>query len=93
MIQLTDKMAISSDVNQWMLMRPKKPSKSNPNTWEPYKYFHSLESCIEAAAGILLRTSTYTSVSDLKAVAEDIRATFAVKLGDLEGFDTRGMQK
>lgn len=82
MIVINDKYAIKSDINQWMICRKIKETEKNPKGWEPFKYYHSLESLSHALSGILLRTSDYESFAELSARAGEISAMLDKKLKD-----------
>ncbi len=65
MIVINDKYAIKSDDRQWILCKAIKPSKTQPDGWSPFQFYTSLQACIDAVQGILLRTSEYKSFADL----------------------------
>ena len=66
MIVISDKYAVKSDANQWILCRPIKASESYPDGWKPFKYFTSLRGLTEALRNIMLRESEYKSFADLE---------------------------
>ena len=72
MIVINDSYAIRSDENQWILCCAVKPSKSYPAGWKPRKFFASLGGLRRALHGILLRTSDYSSLTDLERNANEI---------------------
>ena len=72
MIVINDNYAIRSDESQWILCARIKPSKSYPDGWKPRKFFGSLGSLRRALHGILLRTSDYSSLTDLERNANEI---------------------
>jgi hypothetical protein len=71
-IVINDQYAIRSDESQWTLCTSVKPSKSYPDGWRPRKFFGSLGSLRSALHGILLRTSDYSSLTDLERNADQI---------------------
>jgi len=80
MMVITDKWAIRSDENQWILCCAVKPSKTYPTGWTPRKFYGSLGSLRKALHGILLRTSDYSSLADLDRNADDISAMINQRL-------------
>jgi len=82
MIVINDKYAVKSDVNQWILCKKVKPQKKNPEGWEQFKYYSSLQALVDGLSGILLRTSEYESFSELSARAGEISALLDKKLKD-----------
>jgi hypothetical protein len=80
MIIVNSKYAISSDVHQWMLCKPRKPTEKKPNLWEPFKYYTSLQQASKALQGLMLRTSDYDSFEELKANLAEITELIETKL-------------
>ena len=72
MIVVNDSYAIRSDENQWILCPRIKTSKSYPDGWRSRKFFGSLGGLRRALHGILLRTSDYSSLTDLERNADEI---------------------
>jgi hypothetical protein len=86
-IAINDRYAIKSDEYQWMLCVRRSPSKSNPSEWAPKKFYTRLPALAAALHGILLRTSDYSSLSDLEHNAHEISAMINARLeyGSREG--------
>ena len=82
MIVINDSYAIRSDENQWILCARIKPSKSYPDGWKPRKFFGSLGGLRRALHGILLRTSDYSSLTDLERNADEISRLIDERLED-----------
>ena len=72
MIVINSKWAIRSDENNWILCCAVKPSKTYPTGWTPRKFYGSLGGLRRALHGILLRTSDYSSLTDLERNADEI---------------------
>jgi hypothetical protein len=79
-IVINDQYAIRSDESQWILCVRMKPSKGYPDGWKPRKFFGSLGGLRSALHGILLRTSDYSSLSDLEHNAHEISAMINARL-------------
>jgi hypothetical protein len=87
MIIVNDKYAIRSDEIQWILCCAVTPSKTYPTGCTPRKFYGSLGGLRKALHGILLRTSDYSSLSDLEHNAHEISAMINARLeyGSREG--------
>ena len=72
MIIISDRYAIKSDANQWILCKAIKPTKTQPDGWSPFKFYGSLQSLIGGVRGILLRESDYKSYGDLERNLREI---------------------
>ena len=77
-IQLTDKLAIGSDNNQWTLISPvnvtDKDTKAVSVKWQPFSFFGTKEGVFKAAGDRLLRQSGAQSLKELVEAAERINA-------------------
>lgn len=80
MIVINDKYAIDSDRYQWKLMRKVKPSEKSPSGWQSFQYYTSLENAAIGLGDLLLRTSHYDSVSELKSNAHKIQQLLNAKI-------------
>lgn len=63
-IEIDENYAIRGEAKQYVLCKKTKISKSNPDGWEGFQYYHSLENLIQNLAERLLRTA------DVRGVAE-----------------------
>lgn len=86
-IQLTEKLAIGSDANNWTLTKPvnvkDKDTGAVSVTWNSFNYFGTLQGAVNAACQLLLRTSDAQNAKELVEAAEKINALMTLKLKEI----------
>ena len=77
-IQITDKLALGSDSQQWTLTKPvtvkNKDTDEKSIQWQSFNYFGTLNGAVKAAGDLLLRQSGAQSAKELVEAAERINA-------------------
>lgn len=83
LIQINDKYAIGSDVNQWMIMKPvtvkDKDTGKKETKWQSFKYFTDIEAAVRELWHLLLRQGECTGMADLVALSREISQLLSEK--------------
>ena len=84
MIIINEQYAISSDKDQWMLMKVTNPGSDKPPTWKSFQYHGTLAGALKNLRNRMVRLSDYDSVGELVASFSAVSDLLESKFEPLE---------
>ena len=84
LIIVNEKYGISSDKNQWTIMRKIAPNINYPNGWKPTQYYSTLPDAVKGLNDLIVRTSDYKSVQELSRTIISTAEMLSKSFGGLQ---------